>query len=349
MAGQDSRELTREFHAVRQLRPDVEKPVYHVSLSFPRNERPLGDEEMARLAGDYLKRRGFDPERCQYVVARHRDRPHPHCHILVNRIRTDGTLVPLPHREYIHNKEVCRQIETDYKLRAVTSERRRGRDGLEERAPSRGEDRMKRDRGMGSEKDELRRLIREASKDRPTMTVFLRRLERSGVQARPHVAKTGHVSGISYRLDHVAVKGSQLGRAYTWEGLQKQQGVALDHDRDRPAIDRAVRATQGQEPARAPRPKRSRPSRLAGKAARKLAGRIPGVSRATAILRVGQTIAELVRKPSARHAAAAVVRTTALAVPRVDRLMGLLSKLRAQEPELPVPTWHRDRDGGRGR
>jgi hypothetical protein len=150
------------------------------------------------------------------------------------------------------------------------------------------------------------------------------------------------------------VKGSQLGRVYTWEGLQKQQGVALDHDRDRPAIDRAVRATQGQEPARAPRPKKPRPSklspsRLAGKAARKIAGRIPGVSRATAILRVGQTIAELVRKPSARHAAAAVVRTTALAVPRVDRLMGLLSKLRTQEPELPVPTWHHDRDGGRGR
>jgi hypothetical protein len=81
MAGRDAAELTREFHAVRQLRPDVEKPVYHVSASFPRNERPIGDEEMARLAQDYLKRRGFDLERSQYLVSRHRDRPHHHCHI----------------------------------------------------------------------------------------------------------------------------------------------------------------------------------------------------------------------------------------------------------------------------
>lgn len=34
MSGQDVPSLAREFAAVRQLRPDVEKPVVHVSLSF---------------------------------------------------------------------------------------------------------------------------------------------------------------------------------------------------------------------------------------------------------------------------------------------------------------------------
>ena len=69
MAGRTSTELMREFEAVRQQRPDIRKPVEHVSLSFARADRPLSNEEMARLADEYLKRRGHDPDRVQYVEA----------------------------------------------------------------------------------------------------------------------------------------------------------------------------------------------------------------------------------------------------------------------------------------
>jgi relaxase-like protein len=85
MAGRTSAELAREFEAVRQQRPDIRKPVEHVALSFARDERPLSNDEMARLADEYLKRRGHDPDRVQYVVVRHRDKDHQHCHILLNR------------------------------------------------------------------------------------------------------------------------------------------------------------------------------------------------------------------------------------------------------------------------
>ena len=92
MAGRTSAELTREFEAVRQQRPDIRKPVEHVALSFARDERPLSNDEMARLADEYLKRRGHDPDRVQYAVVRHCDKDHQHCHILLNRIRTDRTV-----------------------------------------------------------------------------------------------------------------------------------------------------------------------------------------------------------------------------------------------------------------
>ena len=65
IAGRTSAELTREFEAVRQQRPDIRKPVEHVALSFARGERPLSNDEMARLADEYLKRRGHDPDRVQ--------------------------------------------------------------------------------------------------------------------------------------------------------------------------------------------------------------------------------------------------------------------------------------------
>jgi len=163
MAGRTSTELTREFEAVRQQRPDIRKPVEHVSLSFARADRPLSNDEMARLADAYFKRRGHDPDRVQYVVVRHHDKDHQHCHILLNRIRTDRTLVPQQYREYLRNKETCRALERDFGLRPVRSERPR----FDERAPTRAEDRMARDRGLLSEKEQLKALIRDAVKGGP--------------------------------------------------------------------------------------------------------------------------------------------------------------------------------------
>jgi hypothetical protein len=245
MAGRTSSELSREFDAVRQLRPDIRKPVEHVSLSFAPGERPLSNEEMTRIADEYLKRRGHDLDRLQYLVVRHRDKEHQHCHVLLNRIRTDGSVVPQPYREYLRSKEACRALEREFGLRQVQERPQFG-----ERAPTRAEDRMIRDRGVVSEKEQLKALIRDAAKDQPTMSEFVRRLEAQGVQVRANIAKTGHVSGISYCLDRIAVKGSGLGRAYSFLGLQKEQGVRFDPKRDLEALARASRATQGLEPLR---------------------------------------------------------------------------------------------------
>ena len=180
------------------------------------------------------------------MVVRHRDKEHQHCHILLNRIRTDRTVVPQQFREYLRSKETCRALEREFALQPVRDERR----PFGDRVPTRAEDRMARDRGLVSEKEQLKALIREAAKDRPTMSELVRRLQAAGVQVRANVARTGHVSGISYRLDRVAVKGSGLGRAYTFAGLQKELGVRYDRGRDLPALERAARATQGLEPWR---------------------------------------------------------------------------------------------------
>jgi hypothetical protein len=266
MAGRTSAELTREFEAVRQQRPDIRKPVEHVAVSFARDERSLSNDEMARLAAEYLKRRGHDLDRLQYVVVRHRDKEHQHCHILLNRVRTDRTVVPQQWREYLRNKETCRGLERDFGLRPVRNERPRS----EDRAPTRSEDRMVRDRGLVSEKEQLKVLIRDAAKNGPTMSEFVRRLQAKGVQVRANIARTGHVSGISYRLDRVAVKGSGLGRAYSFEGLQKEQGVRHDRARDLPALEHATHATKGLEPQR----RRRRPVRLPSPD--RLVARVPG-------------------------------------------------------------------------
>jgi len=41
------------------------------------------------------------------------------------------------------------------------------------------------------------------------------------------------VSGVSHRLGHAAVKGSQLGGAYSFLGLRREQGIDYDPARDK--------------------------------------------------------------------------------------------------------------------
>jgi hypothetical protein len=110
-----------------------------------------------------------------------------------------------------------------------------------------GEERMLRDRGLASEKEQIKYVIRQATQGRPTMTEFLRRIHEQGLSARPNIARNGRVSGISYRLDQVAVKGSQLGRSFTWTGLQRSLGVRYDRQRDAAALETARRATIGRD------------------------------------------------------------------------------------------------------
>jgi hypothetical protein len=286
MAGRTSAELTREFEAVRQQRPDIRKPVEHLAVSFARDERPLSNDEMARLADEYLTRRGHDLARLQYVVVRHRDKEQQHFHILLNRVRTDRTVVPQQWREYVRNKETCRALERGFGLRPVRNERSRS-----DRAPTRGEDRMARDRGLVSEKEQLKGLIRDATEDAPTMSEFVRRLQARGVQVRANVAHTGHVSGISYRLDRIAVKGSGLGRAYSFEGLQKEHGVRYDRARDLPVLEHAARATKGLEPQR----RRRRPARLPSPG--RVLARLPGYKEARTALWLAHNLEMAGRAP----------------------------------------------------
>jgi hypothetical protein len=338
MAGRDTSELAREFAATRHLRPDVEKPVVHVSLSFdPGAARRPGDrrldrEELARISAEYLRRMGYDPERVQWVAIEHKDRPHQHVHIVVSRIRLDGTLVPQQWRDFVKNHEVCQQLERDYRLRAVE----RVREPLS-RAPTRGEDRMFRDRGVLSEKLRLKRMIEETARGRPTMTEFLARLEARGVAVRPNLATTGHVSGISYRLQRVAVKGSQLGRAYSWAGLQRVHGVRYDPVRDRPAVERAARNSLRRETSRPPRLP-LKPGRTLRYAAERALGRqLPGTVPAARLARAASALRRLVAAPTPGNAVAAAVRLT----PNLDPRVAFLAKVLGHA--LPAER-HRSRD-----
>jgi hypothetical protein len=69
------------------------------------------------------------------------------------------------------------------------------------------------------------------------MPEFVERLQQQAVEVQVGLTRTGFSKGISYNLDGVALSGNQLGKAYTFCGLQKHRGVSYDKGRDNALIE----------------------------------------------------------------------------------------------------------------
>lgn len=235
MYGTDPRALAQEFGEWRELRPGLTRAVFHSSLSLPHGpdgREELTDVQWREVAERYLEHLGYG--RSPFVVVRHRDTEHDHVHIVAARIGADGRTVSDSH-DFRRGEEILRQLEREYGLTQVKSAHE-----VEKTALRPGEIRHLERTGEVSARLRLQDLLDRAAADRPTMTAFLERLRAAGVEAAPRVATTGHVSGISYGLDGTSFRGSALGRAYSWRGLQERLGVDYRPERDLGAVRAAA-------------------------------------------------------------------------------------------------------------
>lgn len=106
--------LIGSFEFQRRARPDVERVVGHISLSFHPDDDPrMSNQLMLDLAREYMQR--MEITGTQYLVVRHTDTKHPHLHILYNRVRYDTTLVP-DRNERLRNMRICRKLKQEYGL-----------------------------------------------------------------------------------------------------------------------------------------------------------------------------------------------------------------------------------------
>ena len=84
--------ITASFKAQAKARPGVKNFVGHISLSFsPNDKEKVNNDLMAQIAREYMRRMGI--VNTQFVVFRHQDQPHPHVHIIYNRVNNDGDAI----------------------------------------------------------------------------------------------------------------------------------------------------------------------------------------------------------------------------------------------------------------
>ncbi len=233
MCGQTPEELAAEFAIARQLRPNLKVAVFHATLSVASTEKledsEENDQRWLAIAANYMKAMEFDNN--QYAVVKHSDTEHDHIHIVASRICLDGGVVD-DSWDYYKSQETIRQLERNYNLEAITPSWE-----TDKRAQTTGEHRQLKSKGNKSVRVQLQDLIDEVTQDNPSMPELVERLQQQGVEVQVTQTGIGFSKGISYNLDGVALSGTQLGKAYTFCGLQKHRGVSYDQGRDNALIE----------------------------------------------------------------------------------------------------------------
>ena len=249
MGGRNVNELSDEFLLIRGLRPNLKKACSHIILSIPHRDdyhEHLDDERFTEIAERWLEEMGYSGS--QYAIARHHDTKHEHLHIIANRIRPDGSVVP-DSFDHTRSQVVTRKLEHEFGLEPTPCANKkiaqRLRDeGIEATVSDRKSPTQRQthhESGNPSVKERLQEAIDQASRDKPTMTQLIGRLQRQGVKVHPTFSTKGLFrEAIAFELDGVKIAGNKLGKAYSFPGLQRKRGVSYECDRDMKAIKKAA-------------------------------------------------------------------------------------------------------------
>ncbi len=204
VAGRQAAEIVKEMEAVAGQNRRCAKPVLHVSLSVPPGQR-LTDDQWRQAADRWMREMKIDPHRHQFVLTRHTDADHDHVHLVINRVNMHSLAVASDQNDRRRSMTAVRQIEKELGLAAV-SESEKGRRAA------------------------MRQAIFESTREsRGDFNRFAAALQKRGVDVKLNQAATGKVTGISYQQSGQApVKGSELGKSYSWAGLSARLQKSAD-------------------------------------------------------------------------------------------------------------------------
>lgn len=237
-------ELISEFNGTKQLRPDVQKPVWHNSLRLPNGES-LTNEQWSSIADDYMERMGFSDTHLRCYVLH--DDDGQHIHIIASRIdMADGKLY-LGRNENLISTRIISEIEIDHNLTVTKTAPAIAPKQPKRKRISRNEQMLSARTGVPSPKEALQQILDKSLSDKPDLLTFTKRLEEAEVGWTANVASTGKMNGFSFSYRDIAFKASLLGKGYSWANLQKQLNYNPDHLE-------AIRATKKAIPAPAPAP-----------------------------------------------------------------------------------------------
>ena len=194
---------------------NISKPVKHISIAyspedaerFPDNVS--GDNFMKQLAEEWMKEMGINPENTQYVIVRHFDKDHPHCHLVYNRIQNDGSLIS-DSLERRRNIDACKKIKVKH--------------GLTFGNPLKPEINENKLRKYEKARNQIRTIVTGAKMKSSSWKEFENLLSSNGVTLNLCFDKKGNIKGVAYEKDGFRISGSRLGShgAFTYGTLSKK-------------------------------------------------------------------------------------------------------------------------------
>ncbi|MHA3652261.1 relaxase/mobilization nuclease domain-containing protein [Yersinia enterocolitica] len=212
-------ELIAEFDDTKQLRPEVEKAVWHNSLRLPCGES-LTNEQWVSFANDYMQRMGFSETHLRCYVL-HDDEAGQHIHIIASRINLSAGKLYLGRNENLISTRIISELEITHGLTITKAASSTKPAQPKRKRISRNEEMLEARTSSPCPKKSLQCILDKSLIDNPDLQTFIKRLEAQQVHWKANIATTGRMNGLSFEYQGIAFKASQLGKKYSWSNLQR--------------------------------------------------------------------------------------------------------------------------------
>ncbi len=199
----DVKSIINSFYMQSLLNPKLSKCVGHIPLAFsPDDKERMTDHFMERLAKEYMKLMGI--ENTQYLIVRHNNTSHPHCHIVFNRVDNDGKTISDKNDQY-RNEKVCKQLKDKYNLTYGKSKENVNVQKL---------------KGAEQTKYEIYHTIKDALPKAKSWEQFEEALKQKNVSIEyKRKGQTNEIQGISFKKGELSFKGSDVDRKFSYSKL----------------------------------------------------------------------------------------------------------------------------------
>jgi len=202
----DMQTIIDDFNLQRKTNAGLGKAVGHIALSWSvEDKKRLSSDNMAEVARLYMQQMGITDT--QYLIVQHNDRPHPHLHIVYNRVDDFGKTISDQFQKQ-RNAKVCKDITLTYGYHYAG-----------------GKEKVNRERLNGSDalKYELYDQITKAVGRAKNWQQLKQFLDKQGISTLfKYKSGTKEIQGVSFSMYGVQMKGSQIDRSLSYGNINKQ-------------------------------------------------------------------------------------------------------------------------------
>jgi hypothetical protein len=199
----DTKFIINSFYMQSLMNPKLAKSVGHIPLAYSKDDASkLTDEFMVKLAKEYMK--AMQIENTQYIIVRHHDREHPHCHIVFNRVDNEGKTIS-DRNDHFRNEKVTKALKEKYGLTFGV-----GKDKVN----------IHRLNEPDKTKYEIYKTIKSALKSSKDWNQFKNTLNRENIELKfKYKGQTDEIQGISFSKEDYSFKGSEIDRSFSYSKL----------------------------------------------------------------------------------------------------------------------------------
>lgn len=199
------KDMVQDFKDQTLLNPRLKNTVGHISLSFSPKDAPrMTDALMTQIAKEYKQKMGITDT--QYLLVRHLDQPHPHCHLVYNRVGNDGQTISDKNIK-IRNAKVCRELTEKYGLYL---------------APGKDDVRREQLREPDKTRYEIYDAIKRCLPRCAGWKGLEKQLEKQGIGVRyKYCGNTDRKQGVLFSKNGFEFSGSKIDRAFSFTKLDR--------------------------------------------------------------------------------------------------------------------------------